>query len=403
MSGDSFDVTLGDDAIDGGGASPQLDQQSASSPDSQQQTSAPPSVLGAFIRERGFDVPDDATDDDLFGHIQTWAKRATAIPEDVDPEELVRTHSEYSKYRDEFQQFLSTRSQQAANPQPSQSLSPQPQPQSLAQPQSQQQQSPTLDSSAIEMYKQVCVWDAENGVYKPKVPGFEAQAAKLNELAYQRRQNLERLSEDPDEFIKTRAERIAEERANALLEKRLAELMPDIQSWREYKSQIEQDRLIAPFRQELVQQTESGEFLSPKGEVFSRAFDSAPETLTLSQKVTWAKNQADLWAARTVDATPAAAKPNGWTLKPIGQQQANAQQQPTQRTQQPQAQQQPPVDQKKKFVDSGRHVARDPSTGQFVPDRSGLLNAAMNNGHATSRDRSFVQVYQDLKNSGLDN
>lgn len=378
---DTIDVTQDDDSLEGltaddGGGSSGADLSGAS---------APTSVLGSFLSDRGYEVPEGATDDDLFGHIQGWAKRASALPDDLDPEELVRVHGEYSQHREEFAKWR--QSQQQA---PVQQPAPQPVAQPVTTPQ--QQAAAGLDHNQVEMFKQVCVWDPENQVYKPKIPGFESQAAKLNELAYQRRQNLERLSEDPDAYIQTRAEKIAEAKANAIVEARMKELMPDIESWREYQARQAEEQFIGPIRSRLVETdaTTGKETLTPQGRAFQEAYASAPESLTQLEKLTWAKNQSEAWAAQ--QAAAPVAKP-GFTLRPVAAKQP-AQQQAAAPVQQP------PVDKKKTFVDAGRHQSRDPNSGQFVPDRSGLVNAALNNGEPNSKDRNFAQIYKDLQKNG---
>lgn len=352
------------------------------------------SVLGSFLRQREFEVPDGVDDDTILGHMQTWADRAAAIPEGVDPAELpslIEQARTYAQHRDQFEAWQRSQKQQSA-PQP---VPAQPAPQTTQA----QAASVGVDANTLELYKTVCEWDANAGIFKPKAPGFESQAAKLNELAIQRRQNLERFGQDPDSFIQTRAEKIAEERAKAIVEERLKDLMPDIQSWREYQQQQQQEHFIAPFRSQLVASGANGEVLSPKGQQFEQAFQSAPEGLSHIQRLQWAKNHADAWEAQQ-SALPAPTAPTQFTLRKA---QAAAPAQPAAQPQQPPntpAAQPPAVSKKQAFIDAGRHVSRDPESGQFVSPRDGTVRRAMDRGGEQVENESFDKLYERLRNNG---
>lgn len=352
------------------------------------------SVLGSFLRQREFEVPDGVDDDTILGHMQTWADRAAAIPEGVDPAELpslIEQARTYAQHREQFEAWQrSQQNQPAPQPAPAQAA-PQTTPAQAA--------SVGVDANTLELYKTVCEWDANAGIFKPKAPGFESQAAKLNELAIQRRQNLERFGQDPDSFIDTRFKTHAERLREEIRQEVLKEINPDLQAWRDYRQQQEQEHFIAPFRSQLVASGANGEVLSPKGQQFEQAFQSAPEGLSHIQRLQWAKNHADAWEAQQA-ALPAPTSQTQFTLRKA---QAAAPTQPAAQPQQPpntQAASPPAVSKKQAFIDAGRHVSRDPESGQFVSPRDGTVRRAMDSGGEQVENEPFEKLYERLSRNG---
>jgi len=329
------------------------------------------------LRSRGFELPDELDDDKLVEQFETWSERAQRFeeltgnnsPEQV--QELLRLGREFEQNREAFAEFQRSRLQQLA---PKQSAP--------------QAQAPAADAATVEMWKQACKWDEENQVYVPKVAGFEGAAHGLNQQLMQSRQNLERFAQSPDDFVRERAQAIIAQEVERRLGEFRDQVMPDLQQWQEYQRKQAIDSFVAPVDSELRTRGPDGSItLTPKGEAFERAFDSAPQGLSLQDQLKWALNGANEWAAknpqtpstqfrlkRGTAATPAAAPAQ--PAAPVATE--------------------PPTDPKKRFIDRGRHGSRGPNG-----DRSGTVTASDRSGLPQhNRLPSFAQMYAEAKGRG---
>lgn len=340
------------------------------------------------FRGRGYEIPDEIDDDSLMAQLETWAaqaERAKAIPEDVDPRELVQYADigrSVAPYREQFEQWRqSLQQQQVATP----TTQAAPVAQAAAQPAAPTSTGP--DSNTIAMWRQVCDFDEQAQMFKPKAIGFEAAAKGLNELAMQRRQNFERFGEDPDGFLRSRYEPVIQKEVEKRLSEFQQQIMPDLEEWRQYRLAQQQQQFIAPFEQELIIRKPDGniESLTPKGQAFNAAYEQAPATLSPLQRLQYAKMAADSWEFQQ-SKQPAPQKPAaGFTLKKAAPAATPAAAAP----------QSPAPDKRQAFVDKGRHRE---ASGRFLPDRAGTVVASDRTGRPQGgRVPTLAELYAAAK------